>query len=112
MMVVSWRKRVVVAVLSCMMRVSRVWCVWRRVSRAMWVVACLLLVVAVVVRVVWWAHEVVRRRSVNSVMMVVWVIVVWVIVVWVVWLLLGCWVGWVGWVCMVAVGVCRWCGCI
>lgn len=78
----------------------------------MWVVAWLL-VVAVVVRVVWWAHEVVRRkRSVNSVVMVVWVIVVWVIVVWVVWLLLGCWVGWVGWVCMVAVGVCRWCGCI
>ena len=111
MMVVSWRKRVVVAVLSCMMRVSRVWCVCRRVSRAMWVVAWLV-VVAVVVRVVWWAHEVVRRRSVNSVMMVVWVIVVWVIVVWVVWLLLGCWVGWVGWVCMVAVGVCRWCGCI
>lgn len=110
MMVVSWRKRVVVAVLSCMMRVSRVWCVWRRVSRAMWVVAWLV-VVAVGVRVVWWAHEVVRR-SVNSVVMVVWVIVVWVIVVWVVWLLLGCWVGWVGWVCMVAVGVCRWCGCI
>lgn len=103
MMVVSWRKRVVVAVLSCMMRVSRVWCVWRRVSRAMWVVAWLV-VVAVV------AHEVVvRRRSVNSVVMVVWVIVVWNIVVWVVWLLLGCWVGWV---CMVAVGVCRWCGCI
>ena len=72
----------------------------------MWVVAWLL-VVAVVVRVVWWEHEVVRRKmSVNSVVMVVWVIVVWVV-----WLLLG-WLGWLGWVCMVAVGVCRWCGCI